>query len=263
MKQFRFALATSSLLPAMLYALAFIWTAPVHAADVRAALAATKLREEQSDFSVSGHLVRVDERGTRTSEGIAIRARWFPGGLHVMVEIDSPVEARVHILMLMQADGQNEIQVAHPGDTTPETLPFDKWTDGPLGPSFSYEDFLEPQYFWPNQLLLEKTKYGARDCDVVKSEPGREDRTHYAGIKTWLDRSIGFPVYVEKTLKGTGGVKQFTYFGLRQNDGVWSASQIESKVPGKAGSILLIIDKGSAKANLGLDDFSPERLLHF
>jgi hypothetical protein len=163
----------------------------------------------------------------------------------------------------MRPNGQNVIHIAHPGDAASVILPFEKWSDGPLGAAFSYEDFLEPQYFWPGQTALEETRYGARDCDDVVSSPGAADRTHYAAIKSWLDHGIGFPVYVEKTLKGSGAVKEFTYFGLRQNGGVWSASQVEAKIRGHAGSTLLIIDRGSTKANLGLKDFSSEVLTRF
>jgi hypothetical protein len=163
----------------------------------------------------------------------------------------------------MRPNGQNAILIAHPGDRAPAALPFDKWSGGPLGNGFSYEDFLEQQYFWPVQTALEETRFGARDCDVLKSAPDAADRTHYAEIKTWLDHSIGFPVYVEKTLRGSGAVKEFTYFGLRREGGVWSADQIEAKTRGQAGSTLLIVDRGSAKANLGLGDFSPEKLTRF
>jgi hypothetical protein len=59
-------------------------------------------------------------------------------------------------------------------------------------------------------------------------------------------------------------VKEFTYFGLRHDGGVWSASQIEAKLRGQATAPrLLIINRGSAKANLTLGDFSPEHLTHF
>jgi hypothetical protein len=34
-------------------------------------------------------------------------------------------------------------------------------------------------------------------------------------------------------------------------------------VRGRAGSTLLIVDRGSAKAHLGLGDFSSEQLTHF
>jgi hypothetical protein len=154
------------------------------------------------------------------------------------------------------------VQIAHPGDAAPVILPYDKWSDGPLGAGFSFEDFLEAQYFWPGQTTLEKAKYGARDCDVLQSIPGATDKTHYTEVKSWLDHGIGFPVYVEKTLKG-GAIKEFTYFGLRQNGGVWSASQVEAKIHGQAGSTLLILDRGSPKANLNLKDFAPAQLTHF
>ena len=132
-----------------------------------------------------------------------------------------------------------------------------------LGSGFSFEDFLEAQYFWPGQAALETAKFGARTCDVVRSTPGADDKTHYAEVKMWLDRGIGFPVYVEKTLKATGAVKEFTYFGLRQESGVWSASQVEVKLRGRAGSTLLIVDRGSPKANLGPADFGTAQLTHF
>ncbi len=237
--------------------------APQSAADAKTLLEAPRQRVETADFRADGRLVRVDASGVRTSYGIVVKAHWFPGVLRVLVEIGSPAQARAHILLEMRPSGRNVIQIAHPGDKTPTILPFEKWSDGPLGDGFSYEDFLEPQYFWASQTPQEETKFGARDCAVLKSAPGAADRTHYAEVKTWLDKSIGFPVYVEKTLKESGAVKQFTYYGLRQNGGVWSASQVEVKTRGSAGSTLLIVERGSTKANLSLKDFSPEQLTRF
>jgi hypothetical protein len=238
-------------------------TMPAHATDAHTVVSLSRARVQSANFRASGHLVRVDAGGVRTSYAITLKARWFLGALHVLLEIASPADARAHILMEMRPNGQNTIQIAHPGDTAPATLPFDKWSDGPLGAGFSYEDFLEPQYFWPSQTLLEPAKYGGRDCDVLKSTPDAADRTHYAEVRTWIGRGIGFPVYAEKTMKGTGAVKEFLYFGLRHNGGVWSAHQVEVKIRGHAGSTLLIIDRGSAKAILNLREFSAERLIHF
>jgi hypothetical protein len=250
-------LATGLLIAAILLPMA------AQAADVQAVLAVPRQRIQSADYRVSGHLVRVDERGARISYGINIRAHWFPGVLRVLVEVASPANAREHISLEMRPNGRNTIQIAHPGDAAPVTLPFEKWSDGPLGAGFSYEDFLEGQYFWPGQATLPPAKFGARDCDVVKSTPSPSDRTHYAEVKTWLDHGIGFPVFAEKTLKEGGQVKELTYFGLRQNGGVWSASQVEVKIRGHAGSTLLIVDRGTPKANLGLNDFSQAQLTHF
>ena len=234
--------------------------------DTQTVLARPRQRVKTADFRAVGHLVRVDAAGTRTSYPVTMKGHWFSGVLRVLCEINAASAAgkmRMHLLLEMRPDGQNSIHIAHPGDKTPETLPFERWSDGPLGPGFSYEDFFEPQYFWPGQKVQPNIKFGARNCDLLASTPGQGDRTHYSEVKTWLDHGIGYPVYVEKTIKATGTVKEFTYFGLRQNGGVWSASQVETKIRGQAGSTLLIIDHGSTKANLNLRDFSPEQLVRF
>jgi hypothetical protein len=250
-------------LPSAVLAAFLACALPSQAADPNAAITASRERVHAADFRATGHLVRVDPSGARTSDGITIKGHWFPGVLRVMVEITSPAASRAHILLEMHPNGQTEIHIAHPGDNAATVLPFDKWSDGPLGPGFSYEDFLEPQFFWPTQTFVEQTKYGVRDCDVFKSLPGSADKTHYSQVKSWLDHTIAFPVYVEKSLKGTGDVKEFTSFGLRHDGGVWSATQLEVKTRGKQGSTLLIVDRGSPKANLSLGDFSPEQLTRF
>jgi hypothetical protein len=243
--------------------LAALLAIPAGAADVHSVLVVPRQRIESADFRTTGRLVQVDASGARTSYGISIKAHGFPGVVRVLVAINQPARARTHILLEMYPNGHNVIHIAHPGDKAFSILPFDKWSDGLLGTGFSYEDFLEPQYFWPSQTAVSDTKYGARICDLLKSTPGAADQTHYAAISTWLDHTIGFPVYVEKTLKGSKTVKEFTYFGLRHDGGVWSARQVEAKTRDRAGSTLLIIDRGSAKANLKLGDFSPEHLTRF
>jgi len=49
--------------------------------------------------------------------------------------------------------------------------------------------------------------------------------------------------------------RRWNAHGLRQVGGVWSATRVEAKLQGKAGSSILLIDRGSAKANLGRKDF--------
>jgi outer membrane lipoprotein-sorting protein len=236
-------------------------------ASVHDLVAAARQRIETADLRATGHLVYVEAGGQRITFPLTIKARWFPGILRVRVDIGQPSSAhtdlREHILLEMRPGGDNEIRIADPGDSSPRVVPFDKWNVHPLGPGFNHEDFLEPEYFWPGQTAEGKQKFGARDCEVVKSTPGPTDKTHYSEVKTWFDPSNAFPVYVEKTVKETGAVKEFTSYGIRHDEGVWSAHQIEEKVRGQAGSTLLIIDHGSPKANLTSNDFSPAQLARF
>jgi len=245
------------------FALAILSSTPAPASDLQAILAGPRQSIEQADYRASGHLVRVDASGKRTSYDISIKARWFPGVLRVLAEISAPADARAHMLLEMRPDGQNSIRIAHPGDKAAAVLPFDQWSDGPIGAGFSYEDFLQQEYFWPGQVALDPVRFDARDCDVLESSPSAADKTQYAEVRTWLDHTIDFPVHSEKTLKAGGAVKEFTSFGLRHDGGIWSATQVEEKTRGQAGSTLLIINRGSPKANLKLGDFSPGVLTHF
>lgn len=242
------------------------------AADAHTLLAASRQRIESANYRASGHLVHVQANGIRISYPIIIKAHWFPGVLRVYVELgsssktgaDTSVSANVplHILLEMRPNGPNVVKIAHRGDANLVILPFGKWNDEVMETTFSYEDFLEAHYFWTEQTSLGEKKFGTRDCDVVKSTPSATDKSHYTDATSWLDHTIGFPVYVEKTMKG-GTVKEFTYYGLRKEGGVWSSHQVEAKIHGQAGSTLLIIDRGTPKANLGLNDFSPAQLMHF
>jgi hypothetical protein len=253
----RYAGLIAALLPAL-------WA---QTANVNDLFATARKQIETSDFRVTGHLVAIDATGARVSYPITIKTHWFRGVLREFIDLGQPpsthADLREHILLEMVSGGGHTIQIAHPGETSAHIVPFEKWSAHPLGPGFNYEDFLEQQYFWPGQTSEGQAKFGARNCNVIKSTPGPADRTHYAQVRTWIDPSIGFPVYVEKTVKETGAVKEFTSYGVRQEEGHWFAHQIEVTTRGQQGSTLLIFDRGSVKAKLTVADFTPAALTHF
>lgn len=253
-----------------------LWTLAACAVSPQApkpidALARAKQRIEAADFRAVGRLIRVDGNGARTGLPVTIKGHWFPEGLKVLAEIGSAGAEQVHVLLEMRPGGQIAIHEARPGNNAPASVPFERWAESPVRkwnaagttPGYSYEDFLEGQYFWSGQYPRQEAKYGDRECEVLKSAPGPEQKTHYAAVQSWLDRKAGFPVYVEKSLKSGGLTKEFTYFGLRRTDGIWSASQVEVKIHGQAGSSLLIVNRGSARAKLTQGDFATAELLRF
>lgn len=152
------------------FGLAILLTVPAGAADLHAILAVPRQREETADFRVSGRLVRVDPKGARTTLPLTIEALGSAKVLHVLISTGQP--NRSHILLEMRMSGETVIWVAHPGDKAAALLPFEEWNNGPLGPGFSYEDFLDQQYFWPDQSMAVETRYGSRICDVLQSSPG-------------------------------------------------------------------------------------------
>src|SRR5215831_17754901 len=223
--------------------------------DLETVLTGSRQRIEKLDYRLSGRLTRVESNGKRMSYKFVAKAHWFPDGLRLLCRISGPGSPKTSLLLHMSVSGQVTIQTAHPGEKTASVLPFERWNDPLVGTDFSYEDMLENQFFWKNQELLAPERYGARDCFVLKSGPGSQDRTHYDSVTSWIDHRILFPVHVVKTFRGTEPQKDFIYYGLRQVGGLWSATQVEAKLQGKPGSSILVIEAGSGKANLGRKDF--------
>jgi hypothetical protein len=223
--------------------------------DLETVLTGSRQRIEKLDYRATGHLTRVEADGKRTSYKFVAKAHWFPDGLRLLCEISGPGSEKTSLLLQMSVSGHVTIQAILPSEKTASVLPFERWNDSLVGTDFSYEDMVENQFFWKNQELLAPEKYGARDCFVLKSTSGAQDRTYYDSVTSWIDRSILYPVHVVKTLRGAGQQKEFIYYGLRQVGGVWSASQVEAKPQGKPGSSILAIEGGSGRANLGRKDF--------
>jgi len=223
--------------------------------DLQTVLTGSRQRIEKLDYRATGRLTRVEGNGKRTSYKFVGKAHWFPDGLRLLCEISGPGSEKTSLLLHMSVSGHVTIEALLPGEKTASVLPFERWNEPLVGTDFSYEDMVESQFFWKNQKLLAPEKYGARDCFVLKSMSGSQDRTYYDSVTSWIDRHILYPVHVVKTLRGTEQQKEFIYYGLRQIGGAWSASQVEAKVQGKPGSSMLVIEGGSGKANLGRKDF--------
>jgi hypothetical protein len=223
--------------------------------DLETVLTGSRQRIEKLDYRVSGRLTRVEADGKHTSYKFVAKAHWFPDGLSVLCEISGPGSEKTSLLLHMSVSGHVTIQAVLPGEKAAKELPFERWNDALVGTDFSYEDMVESYFFWKDQEVGPPEKYGVRDCFVLKSVSGSQDRTYYDSVTSWIDRSILFPVHVVKTFRGTGQQKEFIYYGLRQVGGAWSASQVEAKVQGKPGSSTLAIEFGSGKANLGRKDF--------
>jgi len=223
--------------------------------DLETVLTGSRQRIEKLDYRATGRLTRVEGNGKRTSYKFVGKAHWFPDGLRLLCEISGPGSEKTTLLLHMSVSGHVTIEAVLPGEKAPSVLPFERWNDSLVGTDFSFEDMVESYFFWKNQELVAPEKYGARECFVLKSTSGSQDRTYYDSVTSWIDHGILYPVHVVKTLRGTGQQKEFLYYGLRQVGGAWSASQVEAKLQGKPGSSMMVIEGGSGKANLSRKDF--------
>jgi outer membrane lipoprotein-sorting protein len=242
---------------ALLALLALVYPSPAAAAtsDLDTVLTASRQRIEKLDYRISGRLTRVEGNGKRTTYKFVGKAHWFPDGLRLLCEVTGANSEKTVLVLHMSEAGQLTMEALLPGAKTATALPFERWNEPLAGTDFSFEDMVESQFFWKSQELGPREKFGARDCFVLKSKAASQDRSHYDSVTTWIDSTILFPVHVVKTMHGSGQQKEFISYGLRHTGGVWSATQLEVKQQGKTGSSMLVIEGGSAKANLARKDF--------
>jgi hypothetical protein len=226
------------------------------AGSLKAVLATARARVEKSDVRASGHLVQVAANGTRINNSLELASHSFPDGLRTMITVTTPDHTRVRYLLAQDATGHATIEALRKGEKVPVKLSPDQWGEGVAGTFFYPEDFADGQFFWAKQTVLPPQKYGARDCFVLKSEPGPGQPTQYASVTTWMDQKSGSPVYVEAVPKNGGATKQFVFYALEQIGGLWLSRQVEAKLNGKPGSTILLIDHGSPHAHLTRKDFN-------
>jgi hypothetical protein len=223
------------------------------AGSLKAILAQAQERVEKSDVRASGRLVEIAANGTRTNSTLALASHSFPDGLRTLVTVTAPDHTSTRYLLAQNAEWHTTIEAA--GKGAPARLPVERWGEGVAGTVFYPEDFADGQFFWAKQTVLPPAKYGARECYVLKSEPGPGQPTVYASVTTWLDQKTGAPVYVEAVPKNGGGTKQFVFYGIEQIGGIWLSRQVEAKQSGKPGSSMMLIEHGSDHAHLQKKDF--------
>jgi hypothetical protein len=224
--------------------------------SLKTILAAARGRVEKSDVRATGRLVAIAANGSRTNNNLALASHSFPDGLRTMVTITTPDHKSVRYLLLQDAGGHTTIESFRKGDPAPVKLPPDRWGEGVAGTAFYPEDFADGQFFWSKQTVLPPQKYGARDCFVLKSEPGPGQPSVYASVTTWIDQKTGAPVYVEAAPKNGDPTKQFIFYSIEQIGGAWLSRQVEAKIASKPGSSMMLIDHGSPHAHLQRKDFN-------
>ena len=229
---------------------------PAAAGSLKAVLANARARVEKSDVRATGRLTMVAANGARTNNSLALASHSFPDGLRTLITVTTPDHKRERYLLTQNESGHTTIEALRPGDKTPVRLAPEHWGEGVAGTLFYPEDFADGQFFWAKQTVLAPAKYGARDCFVLKSEPGPGQPTMYSSVTTWMDEKTGAPVYVEAVPKNGGAAKQFVFYDLEQIGGLWLSRQVEAKLEGKPGSTILLIDHGSPHAHLTRKDFS-------
>lgn len=131
-----------------------------------------------------------------------------------------------------------------------------------FGSDLSYEDIIDSPYRWNRQAIVATEVIDGTSCQVLESKPGKEHRSSYSSVKTWVDARRLVPLRIEK-YDATGKMVQRINTTRILLDGNESLPA-DLKVYGPNGTVTEITGS-RIKRNVNYADaeFTPEGLKQF
>jgi len=81
----------------------------------------------------------------------------------------------------------------------PNTLrPIDDLKEPLLGSDLSYEDLVDNFFAWDDQAIVGTGEMSGVNCQILQSKPGKDDRSIYGSVRSWIDARRLVPLRVEK-----------------------------------------------------------------
>ena len=76
--------------------------------------------------------------------------------------------------------------------------PIDDLKDSLFGSDLSYEDVVEDFFAWEQQTIAGMETVEGVSCQILESKPGKEERSIYNRVRSWIDTRRLVPLRVEK-----------------------------------------------------------------
>src|SRR5688572_26349840 len=81
----------------------------------------------------------------------------------------------------------------------PNTVrPIDDLKEPLLGSDLSYEDVIDNFFGWEQQSIVSTQEVQGIKCTILESKPGKEERSIYGSVRSWIDVRRLVPLRVEK-----------------------------------------------------------------
>jgi hypothetical protein len=81
----------------------------------------------------------------------------------------------------------------------PDTLrPLDDLKEPLFGSDLSYEDVIDNFFGWDHQALVGTEKVALVNCSILESKPGKDERSSYGSVRSWIDMQRLVPLRIEK-----------------------------------------------------------------
>ena len=178
-----------------------------YAAEEPSTMTANELASKLSAFRQNGDSyvrLRMEINGaTKETLQLQIKERRKTNSSEVVYQVLYPKERKGESVLLRRiGNGRASGSVFVPPNIV---RPIDDLKQPLLGSDLSYEDVVDNFFAWDQQALVGTAEVDSVNCQVLESRPGKNDRSIYGSVRSWIDVRRMVPLRVEK-YNGSGGV---------------------------------------------------------
>jgi hypothetical protein len=175
----------------------------VHAQET--ALSAKDLAAQLSDGLQDGSsLVRLKMNinqpaaGTKTALQLQVKSQRNKDSTDILYQVLWPKERKGESFVLRKSGKSAPTGAVFTLPDSLVTLTPAKMKEGIFGSDLSYDDLLENFFAWENQSIVGTESLAGAQCQILESRPGKNDRTNYSKVRSWIDTKRMVTLRVEK-----------------------------------------------------------------
>ena len=164
---------------------------PMTASDLASRLSA--LRQDGASYV---RLRMEIKRATKETLQLQIKERRTMNSSEVVYQVLYPKERKGESVLLRKIGNQPASgSVFVPPNTV---RPIDDLKEPLFGSDLSYEDVVEDFFAWEQQAIVGTEKVDGVNCPILESKPGKDERSIYGSVRSWIDVRRLVPLRVEK-----------------------------------------------------------------
>jgi len=166
-------------------------SSPMTANDLASRLSA--LRQDGASYV----RLRMEIKGaTKETLQLQVKERRTESSSEVVYQVLYPKERKGESVLLRKiGNGPASGSVFVP----PNTLrSIDDLKESLLGSDLSYEDVVDNFFAWDQQAIVGTEEVDGVKCTILESKPGKDQRSIYASLRSWIDVRRLVPLRVEK-----------------------------------------------------------------
>jgi hypothetical protein len=209
--------------------------------------------------------LRMEIKGaTKETLQLQIKERRTKDSSEVVYQVLYPKERKGESVLLRKMGNQPASGSVF---VPPRTVrPIDDLKELLFGSDLSYEDVVENFFAWEQQAIVGTEKVDGVNCPILESKPGKDERSIYGSVRSWIDVRRLVPLRVEKYAKSVwpslpsrppSSPGELAERGVEEGEGEKSSGQLLRRIT----TIRVVADAGHhIPADLTVDGARPDSL---